>query len=316
MADTMSIDKKESTREGSEESMDLNSPTPEAETGAPQENAAQQKRKGGRKPIYATSEERKQRNRQAQAAFRERRTEYIKQLEETIRVHETNLHNLQTAHRSAADECLMLRYKNSLLERVLLEKGIDVQAELRAKTGSPHLGPTHMPNMAQAPTVQRAIMNRHHQARRSNSSIAPKLEPGAPLQSPQTRPTPSSHASSPASHSPGFNPPGVMTPPASESQMQFQHHQQQQRLQAAKPQQSHPVPGASGILGHAAGMGGLIGTKGQGVGVAGSTGGAPMGAAYYPPSADYQSHIEHIKQLGKLTPPLLNFFNRAMFVLD
>ncbi|KAB5511112.1 hypothetical protein GE09DRAFT_1295672 [Coniochaeta sp. 2T2.1] len=46
------------------------------------------------------------------AAFRERRTEYIKQLEETIRVHEQNLHNLQTAHRHAADECLMLRYKN------------------------------------------------------------------------------------------------------------------------------------------------------------------------------------------------------------
>src|SRR4051794_39939693 len=73
--------------------------------------------------IYATSEERKQRNRQAQAAFRERRTEYIKQLEETIRVHENNLHQLQAAHRSAADECLMLRYKNSLLERILLEKG-------------------------------------------------------------------------------------------------------------------------------------------------------------------------------------------------
>ncbi|UZP43796.1 hypothetical protein NXS19_011608 [Fusarium pseudograminearum] len=103
----------------------------------------QPKRKGGRKPIYATSEERKQRNRQAQAAFRERRTEYIKQLEETIRVHESNLHNLQAAHRTAADECLMLRYKNSLLERILLEKGIDVQAELRAKTGSPNLGPTH-----------------------------------------------------------------------------------------------------------------------------------------------------------------------------
>lgn len=73
--------------------------------------------------IYATSEERKQRNRQAQAAFRERRTEYIKQLEDTIRVHESNLTNLQTAHRNAAEECLMLRYKNSLLERILLEKG-------------------------------------------------------------------------------------------------------------------------------------------------------------------------------------------------
>lgn len=73
--------------------------------------------------IYATSEERKQRNRQAQAAFRERRTEYIKQLESTIKVHEDNLQSLQQSHRSAADECLMLRYKNSLLERVLLEKG-------------------------------------------------------------------------------------------------------------------------------------------------------------------------------------------------
>ena len=73
--------------------------------------------------IYATSEERKQRNRQAQAAFRERRTEYIKQLESTIKHHEETLQNLQQSHRSAADECLMLRYKNSLLERILLEKG-------------------------------------------------------------------------------------------------------------------------------------------------------------------------------------------------
>ncbi|EXF79870.1 hypothetical protein CFIO01_13451 [Colletotrichum fioriniae PJ7] len=174
----------------------------------------QPKRKGGRKPIYATSEERKQRNRQAQAAFRERRTEYIKQLEEAIRVHESNLHNLQAAHRTAADECLMLRYKNSLLERILLEKGIDVQAELRAKTGSPNLGPTHAPqNMVQPPPIQRAILNRHHQSRRSNSSIAPKLEPGIsplppPIQaahsaaSPKGRPTPSSHSNSPSSTAP------------------------------------------------------------------------------------------------------------------
>lgn len=48
MADNMSIDKKEQDREGSDDSMDS---TPEAETGVPQENAAQQKRKGGRKPV-------------------------------------------------------------------------------------------------------------------------------------------------------------------------------------------------------------------------------------------------------------------------
>jgi len=76
-----------------------------------------------RTKIYATSEERKQRNRAAQAAFRERRTEYIKQLETTIKHHEEALQSLQQSHRSAADECLMLRYKNSLLERILLEKG-------------------------------------------------------------------------------------------------------------------------------------------------------------------------------------------------
>jgi len=314
MADhDMSIDKKEN-REGSEDSMmELNesSPTPEAENPPEAAGAGQQKRKGGRKPIYATSEERKQRNRQAQAAFRERRTEYIKQLEETIRVHETNLHNLQTAHRSAADECLMLRYKNSLLERILLEKGIDVQAELRAKTGSPHLGPTHMPqNMAQAPTVQRAIMNRHHQARRSNSSIAPKIEPGAPLQSPQSRPTPSSHASSPTSNSPGFHNPGVMTPPASEPQMQFQQ-QQQQRLQAVKPQPSHGLPGNVGMVSNT-GVGASLAPKGPGSSGTSGTGGTPVAAAYYP--SPFQNHIE---QLGKLTPPLLSFFfNRAMFVLD
>src|ERR1700710_1438788 len=93
-------------------------------------------------------------------------------------------------------------------------------------------------NMVQPPTAQRAIMNRHHQARRSNSNIAPKLEPGAPLRSPQSRPTPSSHTSSPTSNSSGFHNPGVLTPPASESQIQ-----QQQRLQASKPQLPHGLPG-------------------------------------------------------------------------
>ena len=88
--------------------------------------------------IYATSEERKQRNRQAQAAFRERRTEYIKQLEATIKQNEDTLSTLQQSHRSAADECLMLRYKNSLLERILLEKGIvllNFQQMVIAKVG-------------------------------------------------------------------------------------------------------------------------------------------------------------------------------------
>ncbi|KAK7414875.1 hypothetical protein QQX98_006296 [Neonectria punicea] len=253
-------------------------------TNATSQEAQQPKRKGGRKPIYATSEERKQRNRQAQAAFRERRTEYIKQLEETIRVHESNLHNLQAAHRTAADECLMLRYKNSLLERILLEKGIDVQAELRAKTGSPNLGPTHMPqNLVQPPPIQRAIMNRHHQSRRSNSHIAPKAEPcpslPPPLQphssatSPKNRPTPPSHSNSPSNTGSAFSPAasdsismrGSMTS-ASRQQMP-----QQQLPQSTQPSRQHMMqPGVRG---------GPVGS----------------GASYYPTPA-FQNHIEQLEQ--------------------
>lgn len=162
-----------------------------------------------------------------------------------------------------------------------------------------------MPHSIAQPTVQQAIMNRHHQARRSNSNIAPKLEPGAPVQSPQSRPTPSSHASSPTSISPGFNNPGVMTPPASD--IQLQHQQQQQRLQAAKAQPAPGLPGSTGMLGTP------LGPKGQGSSGTGSTGGTPVAAAYYP-SPTLQSHYE---QLGKLTRPLFSPFlsHIVMFVL-
>ncbi|KAI5804422.1 hypothetical protein EDC01DRAFT_760709 [Geopyxis carbonaria] len=113
------------------------SPASSPEATAPEQMTQPvQKRKGGRKPVYATQEERKMRNRAAQAAFRERRTEYIKHLEATIKHHEEQLTGLQQSSRQAADEVLMLRYKNSLLERILLEKGIDVAAELRTYTGA------------------------------------------------------------------------------------------------------------------------------------------------------------------------------------
>ena len=171
---TAPVGKLEPDHERSSESI-ASSPEPEA-VGLNQENPQQQKRKGGRKPvslstaamsssctitmskigltkrrkIYATSEERKQRNRQAQAAFRERRTEYIKQLESTIKHHEDTLQNLQNSHRNAADECLMLRYKNSLLERILLEKGTySGRPPLPLLTKSLHQALTSRPSCAQ-----------------------------------------------------------------------------------------------------------------------------------------------------------------------
>jgi hypothetical protein len=159
--------------------------------------------------------------------------------------------------------------------------------------------------MNQPPTVQCAIMNRHHQARQSNSNIAPKLKPGAapmshthPLlhttASPQTCPTPPLHHSSPTSNSPGFQTQGVMTPPASDSQTQMQR-----AAQPLKPLLHHglPMPSPTGGLG----PGIISAIKGQGSSGPGSIGGLPAG--YYPPN--YQNHLE---QLGKLTRPLLSIF--------
>ncbi|KAK3706106.1 hypothetical protein LTR37_012933 [Vermiconidia calcicola] len=267
--DVMATDSKvEPPREGTPSSIE-STPEPEAGAEPSQEPAQPAKRKGGRKPIYATSEERKQRNRQAQAAFRERRTEYIKQLEATIKQNEVSLSTLQQSHRSAADECLMLRYKNSLLERILLEKGIDVQAELHMKTGSPTLGFQHpaasIPQIPPPqPPLQRTAMQRH-QARRSGQNFLPKLAPGQSStdmhsqRSPQGHPTPSSHGSSPTSmstRSPMVLQQGGNTPPTSAVLAQPQGQQfhnyprpSQQppnhafmRRQGAPPNAQHPGP--------------------------------------------------------------------------
>lgn len=154
-------------------------------------------------------------------------------------------------------------------------------------------------NMNQPPTMGRAIMNRH-QNRRSNSNIAPKLEPGAvsashaypsihPNASPQTRPTPPSHHSSPTSNSPGFPTQGVMTPPASDSQAQMQR--------ASQPMKTHIHHGLPPVTGPSM----VSVMKGQGSSGPGGMGGAP--ATYYPTT--FQNHIE---QLGKLTRPLLSIF--------
>ncbi|PIB01175.1 hypothetical protein CB0940_01671 [Cercospora beticola] len=298
--------------------------TPEAEAGPepPQEPAQPQKRKGGRKPIYATSEERKQRNRQAQAAFRERRTEYIKQLEATIKANEENLGGLQQQHRQAADECLMLRYKNSLLERILLEKGIDVQAELQMKTGSPVLGPGFMhgaTTLPQQPPLQRTTLQRA-QARRSGQNFLPKLAPGQAsadmgfsTASPMAHPTPSSHASSPSqlsTRSPALQQ-GAMTSPASaglaqpqgqtfqnftRSSQQPNHafYQAQQQPAAAQHRRHRPTP-SSTYPSSASGISN-VSNGSQALPHPGSSGGSapPSASAFYP--SPFQKHFEQLDQ--------------------
>ncbi|MCJ1387742.1 hypothetical protein MMC18_000585 [Xylographa bjoerkii] len=314
------VPKTEHSREDSISSIDSDlEPELDGQT-AVAENVQVQKRKGGRKPIYATSEERKQRNRQAQAAFRERRTEYIKQLESTIKQQDETLHNLQQSHRSAADECLMLRYKNSLLERILLEKGIDVQAELKTKEESTQ---SAIPPLSVAlPTpAQRAVLNRHHQVQRGNSGNTPRLIQAQTSrsntlssQSPQLQPTPSSQTSSPTtSRSPIYVFQGGMTSPhaANQAQHHFQQQQLQQPLRSAPFPHSHTYPSItiptlpSGVQTLHHGMTSAVAEDGR------------ESASSSRPSQWSSSYQTHMEQLGKLTRPLLpSFLYRALFVLD
>ncbi|KAF2875416.1 hypothetical protein BDV95DRAFT_485475 [Massariosphaeria phaeospora] len=265
-----------------------------------------------RRKIYATSEERKQRNRQAQAAFRERRTEYIKQLESTIKHHEDTLQNLQNSHRNAADECLMLRYKNSLLERILLEKGIDVQAELRAKTGSsPNQGPTRVPASAntspnQPPLQQRAILNRQQQRRSiggppkaEHPHGLPMIQPDGvlPNRSPLSQPTPGSHLSSPATsatRSPNFIAHGQSVSPnfGPIPPQQQQHHLQPQpprsnftpMMGPQRPSLITNQPPSNGLSSASTGSGASVMTQ------------SSTSNSYY-----NSQFTDHMTQLGKLT---------------
>lgn len=300
-----------------------------------------------RRKIYATSEERKQRNRQAQAAFRERRTEYIKQLETTIKRHEEALQNIQNNHRIAADECLMLRYKNSLLERILLEKGvpyfvldqltanirwltqdstgIDVQAELHAKTGSPTRGPVSAnvsPNLP--PLQQRAILNRQQQRRSIGGPLPgkadrphglPMIQPDGPLnRSPLSQPTPGSHLSSPAqstARSPNFVPQGTSVSPNFGPIPPQQPHQQQQPQLRPQPPRSQFTP----VM--APQRPSIITNQPPSNGSSSASTVMTQSSASAGPGSYYPSPFEsHMNQLGKFTRFLLPLRHRALFVLD
>lgn len=209
-------------------------------------------------------------------------------------------------------------------------EGIDVQAELRAKTGSPNLGPTRAPASANTspnqPPLQRAMMNRHQQARRSIGA-PPKAEGvhGLPLiqpdgalpnRSPLSQPTPGSHLSSPsttATRSPNFIAQGAPSVSPNFGPMA----PQQQHLRPQPPRSQYtPIMGPQrpSVVTNQPPSSGLssASTVGSGAGsvMSSSTSGGPSG--YY--ASPFQSHMD---QLGKLTRPLLSpLRHRAMFVLD
>ncbi|MBE3041906.1 hypothetical protein IMZ48_04855 [Candidatus Bathyarchaeota archaeon] len=191
--------------------------------------------------------------------------------------------------------------------------GIDVQAELCAKTTSPNLGPTHVTQpLVQPPPIQRAIMNRHHQSRKSTSSVGPKLETNvgatqmstppqpASVLSPKSRPTPPSHANSPSSSGQPFGSQRALSPPVSDSMSLHasappaaaRNHNHPLSPVPASPAMSRPDPGVP----HQATARSARAPVATGPPSVAST----SAAGFYPTPA-FQSHMD---QLGAFTPLL------------
>ena len=167
-----------------------------------------------------------------------------------------------------------------------------MQAELRAKTGSPNLGPTHVPpNMVQPPPIQRAIMNRHHSRRsKSNSTIAPKADTATTVPGPNgphststspknNRPTPSSHSNSPNTTG------GSSFSPSASDNMSVRGSvgasNRPQMPQAAGAARQQPMQQSNGRAPPSI---------------------ATSAAAFYPTPA-FQNHIKQLGKLRRMGPP-------------
>ncbi|KAI9753123.1 MAG: hypothetical protein M4579_005337 [Chaenotheca gracillima] len=147
--------------------------------------------------------------------------------------------------------------------------------------------------------MPQALMNRHHPARRSQSSVAAKVEPGHPMPqgplegvfstSPQLQPTPPSQTSSPTSASTGFVTQGVMTPPAADPLAQQRQQQLLKAHNSLRPGLAS-TSSSGGSTARAPPAPLMPGTSGPG------SSGSSMPSAYYP--SPFQNHID---QLGKLT---------------
>lgn len=191
--------------------------------------------------------------------------------------------------------------------------GIDVQAELRAKTGSPNLGPTRPAASAHAspnqpPLQQRAILNRQQQRRSlqgppkaDGTNGLPMIQPDGPIQrSPLSQPTPGSHLSSPAqsaTRSPNFIPQGHSVSP---NFGPIPPQQQQQQLRPQPPRsQFNPnpmMPSPQRPISNQGPVNGIPGASSIGPnanGITQSSGPSPFYQAQY---------SDHMNQLGKLTP--------------
>ncbi len=72
--------------------------------------------------MYNTLAARKQKNREAQASYKNRQTALVKHLGNSNKHLEKEIWELQQIYAATREKCLLLQYKNSLLERILFEK--------------------------------------------------------------------------------------------------------------------------------------------------------------------------------------------------
>lgn len=162
----------------------------------------------------------------------------------------------------------MLRYKNSLLERILLEKGIDVTAELRAfaqyddtsraAPAPPQPMPQAIPRQQQPIQQHPALRPMHGPIIQKRPSINPPPDALYIKTSPLLRPT-HSRTSSPSI--------AIPTPP---DQSAFQMPQSVVTTPTAPQDFPHP--------------------------------GIPMGQSFYP--SPFQSHMEELGKLPRVLPIL------------
>jgi len=181
-----------------------------------------------------------------------------------------------------------------------------VQAELKSKTEGSHVLPhSSLPAGAPQPSpVQRALMNRHSQTRRSTSgsgsALRPRSSQASSNHSPRLQPTPSSQMISPiTTKSPIGMPKGGMISPnvdlKAQQQQQPQPPPERFSSQQAPSRLSIPTAGPSSMQ---------TTTPSTADGSRSSEMGSTTGTthtSFYP--SPFQAHIE---QLGKLSHPLLS----------
>ncbi len=196
---------------------------------------------------------------------------------------------------------------------LICSKGIDVQAELRAKTGSPNLHPVRVPPVsAPAPQpIQRVSVGKGHQPRRyithpppkpdTTPQMNPQLPEGVLQPSPRSAPTPTaSHFSSPATaptRSPNFFPQGGASAISPSLGPIGQHLNSQPPLRPnVTPMQPPQRPSLSGSY-----VNGASNSVGSVPSASGPTSSGRNGGFSNP----FQSHYDQLGKLSRFLFPLV-----------